>query len=183
VEKKVSTFGSILPMMFNPAAFLQNYFEKMSTVFSILISGVGFGLFFLQTGLDLYKTGQKPLSFAYTIGGVGFLYGAMMIPFFGILLWIFLKIARSKSTFKQTLCAICLSYSSLLIYSIFGMAFSFLLNWKTSMAFGTTGAVWSTGAMIGTIRQLSNGKTGISIFLSIVFGIVILFSWYYVGNI
>ncbi|HEY8543214.1 MAG TPA: YIP1 family protein [Pseudothermotoga sp.] len=183
MEKKASTFGSILPMMFNPAAFLQNYFERMSLIFSILISGLGFGLFFLQTGLDLYKTGQKPLNFAYKIGGIGFLYGVLIIPFFGILLWIFLKIARSKSTFKQTLCATCLSYSSLLIYSIFGMIFSILLNWRTSIAFGTTGAVWSIGTLIGTIRQLSNGKTGLAVFLSIVFGTIVLFSWYYVGNI
>lgn len=182
MEKKIS-FGSILPMMFNPAAFLQNYFDRMNLIFSMLISGLGFGLFFLQTGFDLYKTGQKPLNFAYTIGGVGFLYGALIIPFFGVLLWIFLKIARSKSTFKQTLCAVCLSYSGLFIYSIFGLIFSFLFNWRTSMAFGATGAVWSIGALIGTIKQLSGGKTGLSIFLSTVFGTIVLFSWYYVGNI
>lgn len=183
MERKTSTLGSILPMMFNPGTFLQNYIQKTPLIFSILVSSFAFGLFFLQTGLDLQRTGQKTMDFVYTIGGMGFLYGALIIPLFGIMLWLFLKIARSKSTFKQTLSATCLSYSGLLVYSIFGLVFLLLFNWRTSVAFGTTGAVWSIGALIGTVRQLSNGKTALAIILATLFGTVVLFSWYYVANI
>lgn len=183
MEKRISTFGSILPMMFNPGVFIQRYLERANLIFSILVSGLAFGLFFLQTGLDLYKTGQKNMNFVYTMAGIGFLYGVLMIPFFGILLWIFLNIARSKSTFKNTLSATCLSYSGLFVYSIFGLIFSVFFNWRTSIAFGTTGTVWSIGTLIGTIRQLSNSKTGLAIFLGTIFGTIVLFSWYYLGNI
>lgn len=180
--QKRTTVGSLLPMMFNPSAFIENYLQNASFVFALLISGSAFGLFFLQTGLDLYRTGQKNLQFVYTIAGIGFLYGALVIPFFGVLIWSFFKIARSKSSFKQVLTAVCLSYSGLLFYSIFGIVFSLLLNWRTSIAFGVTGAVWSIGATIATIRKLSK-NTALSIFLAIVFGSAVLFSWYYLGNI
>ncbi|MDI6862387.1 MAG: hypothetical protein QMC97_03265, partial [Pseudothermotoga sp.] len=84
--------------------------------------------------------------------------------------------------FKEAISATCLSYSGLLVYTTFGMVFSILLNWRTSIAFGATGVVWSMGATMGTIRQLSGGKTSLSVFLSTVFGVLVLLSWYYVGN-
>ncbi len=170
-------------MMFNPGAFIENHLERTSFIFSLLISGLAFAFFFLQTGLDLYKTGQKDLNYAYTMSGVGFLYGALVIPFFGILFWIFLKMTRSRFSFKKVVSATCLSYSGLFIYSIFGLIFSVFFGWRTSVAFGATGAVWSIGSLIGTVRQLSNSRTSLAIFLATIFGTMILFSWYYVGNI
>lgn len=180
--QKRTTLGSLLPMMFNPSAFIENYLQNASFVFALLVSGSAFGLFFLQTGLDLYRTGQKNLQFVYTIAGVGLLYGALVIPFFGVLLWLFLKIARSKSSFRQVLTITCLAYSGLFVYSIFGVAFSLLLNWRTSITFGLSGAVWSIGATIATARKLSKNMA-FSIFLAIVFGSAVLLSWYYLGNI
>ncbi|MFN4189981.1 MAG: YIP1 family protein [Pseudothermotoga sp.] len=183
MQKKSSTLGSILPMMFNPGAFIERYLERTSFIFSLMVSGLAFALFFLQTGFDLYKTGQKAAYHLYVMSGIGFLYGVLVIPFFGILFWICLKMTKSRFSFKQILSATCLSYSGLLIYSIFGLIFSVFFNWKTSIAFGTTGAVWSIGSLIGTIRQLSNSRTGLAIFLATIFGTIVLFSWYYLGNI
>lgn len=183
MEKKAATLSSILPMMFNPGTFIEEHLEKTSLIFSKLISGLAIGFFFLQTGLDLYKTGQKAMNHVYMMTGIGFLYGVLVVPSFGILLWIFLKMSRSKFTLRQILSATCLSYSSLLIYSIFGLLFSIFFNWRTSIAFGATGAIWSIGSLIGTIKRLSNSKTGLAIFLATIFGTVLLFSWYYLGNI
>ncbi|MEJ5230253.1 MAG: YIP1 family protein [Pseudothermotoga sp.] len=181
--KNRATFSSILPMMFNPGAFIESRLRDMSVLFSLLVSALGFGLFFMQTGLDLFKTGQKSMNFVYTITAAGVVYGALFIPLLGVLLWIFLKIARSKASFKETISAMCLSYSSLLVYTLFGIIFSVFLNWRTSVVFGTSGVVWSMGTLMGTIRQLSNGKIALSVFLATIFGVVVLFSWYYLGNL
>ncbi|WP_448522442.1 hypothetical protein [Pseudothermotoga sp.] len=180
--KNRATVSSILPMMFNPGAFLQVRLKDVSFFFSLLVPALGFGLFFLQTGLDLFKTGQKPMDFVYTVSLVGVGYGALLVPFFGVLLWLFLKISKSKVSFKEAISATCLSYSGLLVYTALGTIFSILLNWRTSIAFGATGVVWSMGATMGTIRQLSGGKTALSVVLSTLFGILVLLSWYYVGN-
>lgn len=181
--KNRATFSSILPMMFNPASFVENRLKDANLFFSLLVPALGFGLFFAQTGLDLFKTGQKPMNFVYTVTAAGVVYGALFVPFLGVLLWIFLKIARSKVSFKETISAMCLSYSGLLVYTLFGMIFSPLLNWRTSVVFGVSGVVWSMGTLMGTIRQLSNGKTALSVFLATIFGVLVLFSWYYVGNL
>jgi len=181
--KNRAAFSSILPMMFNPGAFIETRLKDASVFFSLLVPALGFGLFFAQTGLDLFKTGQKPMSFVYTMTGAGVLYGALFIPLLGALLWIFLKIARSKVSFKEAISAMCLSYSSLLVYTLFGMIFSMLLNWRTSVVFGTSGVVWSMGTLMGTIRQLSGGKTALSVFLATIFGVIVLLSWYYLGNL
>ncbi|MBC7121804.1 MAG: hypothetical protein H5T94_00910 [Pseudothermotoga sp.] len=180
--KNRATLGAILPMMFNPGAFLQVRLKDVNVLFSLFVPALGFGLFFMQTGLDLFKTGQKSMNFVYTISIVGLAYGALVVPFFGVLLWLFLKISKSKVSFKETIGAMCLSYSGLLVYMAFGMIFSIFLNWRTSIAFGATGVVWSMGATMGTIRQLSGGKTALSVILSTVFGVLVLLSWYYVGN-
>ena len=180
--KNRTTLGAILPMMFNPGAFLENRLKDVSVLFSLFVPALGFGLFFMQTGLDLFKTGQKSMNFVYTISIVGVAYGALLIPFFGVLLWLFLKISKSKVSFKETIGAMCLSYSGLLVYTALGMIFSIFLNWRTSIAFGATGVVWSMGATMGTIRQLSGGKTALSVILSTMFGVLVLLSWYYVGK-
>lgn len=58
----------------------------------IIISALAFGLFFVQTGLDLYKTGQKGMDFVWLSGATGVAYGLLVIPFIGFFIWIVLKL-------------------------------------------------------------------------------------------
>ena len=47
-----------LNMMINPGEVVKNQMTKVPWPYSLLISGLSFTLFFLQTGLDMLRTGQ-----------------------------------------------------------------------------------------------------------------------------
>lgn len=178
-----SIFRTIFGMMINPSGTLKNAILSTKWYFSVAISGLAFGLFFLQTGLDLYKTGQKGFSFVLISGGTGVLYGMIAIPLIGLLLWAILKIYKSENDIKSTISSFCLSYSGALIYGILGLIFSLAFGWKTSIAFGVTGVLWAIGPMIVGIREMTKGKNGMSIPIATIISAVVLVSWSVFGNL
>lgn len=181
-KSKEPLIRTVLGMMLNPVAGLKGALAGKWYI-SVGVSALAFGLFFFQTALDLYKTGQKDFIFAVLFTGGGLAYGAIFIPLLGLMFWGLIKIAKTDMTPTQAISAFCLCYSGALIYSIFGLVFSLALGWKTAVAFGVTGVLWATGPMIHTIRRMTGGKTGLSVFLSTVAGIAILVSWSFFGRI
>lgn len=182
-QERVSLFRTVIGMMISPAGALKSALSGKCWYLSIIVSVLAFGLFFLQTGLDLYKTGQKDFSFVFVALGTGAAYGLVVIPLVAMFIWIILKAARIEETMFQVVSAFCLSYSGALIYGIIGTIVSLTLGWKTAVAFGVTGVVWAVGPMMYTIRELTNGKTFLSIFISAVVGLAVLVSWGYLGNL
>ena len=173
----------ILNMMFNPALALKQSVSKVSWQFSLGVSSLAFLLFFLQTGLDLYKTGRQSMIFAIITAGVGGLYGIIVIPILGLVVWLVLKLFKTSKDMKWTISAFCLSYSAALIYCSFGIIFSLVLGWRTSVAFGITGVIWAVGPMMTTIREMTGGKTFVSILLSTIISAIVLLSWSLIGGI
>ena len=144
---------------------------------------MAFALFFLQTGLDLYKTGQKGFSFVVFSGISGALYGVIFIPLIGALVWGILKLAKTDKDMKWSISSFCLSYSGAMVYGILGIVFSIVFAWKTSVAFGVTGVLWATGPMIFAIREMTDGKNKMSIPIATIVGAVVLLSWSLFGQI
>lgn len=179
---KVGRLRNLFGMMINPARVLKSVLADKKWYLSMIISAAAFGLFFLQTGLDLYRTGQKGLFFVLIMLLTGLGYGAIIIPVIAVLVWLILKIAKVQMTVGQGISIICLSYSGGLIYGISGLFFSLVLGWNTSLVFGVTGVLWALGPMMYTIRQVSNGKRALSITLSTLIGIVVLVSWVWIGK-
>lgn len=182
-QEKVSIIRIVFGMMINPAGSLRAALSGTRWYFSVLVSVLAFGLFFLQTGLDLYKTGQKDFSFVFAALGTGAAYGLVVIPLVGVFIWVILKAAHIEETVFQVVSAFCLSYSGALIYGIIGTIVSLSFGWKTAIAFGVTGVIWAVGPMMYTIRELTSGKTFLSIFISAVVGFAVLVSWGYLGNL
>ena len=180
---KQSLFRTIFGMMINPSGVLKNAMLSTKWYFSVAISAAAFGLFFIQTGLDLYKTGQKELRFVWLSGTAGVLYGMIAIPIIGLIIWAVLKLSKSDKGLKWTTSSFCLSYSGALVYGILGMFFSIVFGWKTSVAFGVTGVLWAIGPMILSIREMTGGKNALSIPIATVVGVVVLISWSFFGNI
>jgi len=112
---KQSLFRTIFGMMINPSGTVKNALLSTKWYFSVVISALAFGLFFVQTGLDLYKTGQKGLDFVWLSGAVGVFYGLLTIPLIGFFIWIMLKLSRSNRNIKETVSSFCLSYSGALV--------------------------------------------------------------------
>jgi len=177
-----SLLRTIFGMMVNPAAALRGALAGRWYL-SAAVSALAFGLFFAQTGLDLYKTGQKELIFVLLAAGAGLLYGLAVIPLVAAFLWLVLKAARSDQGILQTISVFCLSYSGALIYGILGLVFSLALGWKTSVAFGVTGVLWAIGPMMVAIRELTGQKRTLSFFLSTLVGALILLSWSVFGRL
>ena len=179
---KPALFRTIFGMMINPAGTLKNALIT-KWYFAVVISALAFGLFFGQTGLDLYKTGQKGWDFVVLSGGAGMVYGIVAIPLLAVVIWVILKAAKTDKSLLQTISSFCLSYSGALIYGIIGIIFSLALGWKTSVAFGVTGVLWAIGPMIITIRDLTGGRNALSVPIATTVGIAVLISWSVLGNI
>ena len=178
-----SIVRTIFGMMINPAGTLKNALLSTKWYFSVAISAVAFGLFFIQTGLDLYKTGQKGMSYVWISGTTGIIYGIIGIPLIGLLIWVILKTSKSEKDMRTTISSFCLSYSGALVYGFLGLFFSLVLGWKTSVAFGVTGVLWAIGPMIITIREMTKGNTALSIPIATVVSAVVLVSWSFFGNL
>lgn len=176
-------FKTIILMMINPAAVLKSAAAKIPWIFSICISAVAFALFFLQTALDLYKTGQKGITFVVLSTLSGVIYGSILIPFLGAAIWMILKVFKTDKSIKWAVSTFCLSYSGALVYGVLGIIFSLVLGWRTAVAFGVTGVLWATGPVISCIREMTGGKTVLAVFLSVLAGITVLFSWSFFGVI
>lgn len=168
--------------MINPAGAIKGALSS-KWYLSVAVSALAFGLFFIQTGLDLYKTGQKDMSFVVLSLGTGAVYGLLVIPLLAGVIWLILKAAKMKIGLLQAVSSFCLSYSGALIYGVLGIGFSLVLGWKTSVAFGITGVLWAIGPMIITIRELTGGKNSLSVPIAALISAVVLISWSAFGNL
>ena len=177
VNEKQPVFRTVIGMMISPGSAVKGAMSGIPWFFSAIVSALAFGMFFLQTGLDLYKTGQKGFSYLLMSGGVGVLYGLIGIPLVGILIWVILKAMKTDKAMKSAISSFCLSYSGALVYGMLGLFFSLALGWKTSVAFGVTGVLWAIGPMIITIRELTGGKNVLSIPIATIVSAVVLVSW------
>lgn len=173
----------VINMMISPASVLKSAVSSIPWYFSIAISTAAFCMFFLQTGLDLYKTGQKGIAFVILSAITGAAYGLIAIPLLGAIIWGILKLVKSQKDFKWVVSSFCLSYSGALIYGIMGILFSLLFSWKTSVAFGVTGVLWAIGPLIVTIRATTDGKNAMSIPIATIVSSVILLSWSLLGQL
>lgn len=179
-QNKIGRIRNLFGMMINPARVLKSVLADTKWFYSIFISAAAFGLFFSQTGIDLYRTGQKDFLFVLFMLMIGLAYGAIIVPIIALLVWLVLKISKVQMTIGQSISVICLSYSGALIYGLSGLVFSMVLGWNTALIFGVTGVLWAMGPMMYTIRQVSNGKRSLSIVVSTVVGIAVLVSWIFI---
>jgi len=180
--KQQSMFRTVFGMMINPADTIKGALSSTRWYVAIGVSALAFALFFVQTGLDLYNTGQKDLSYVLLAGGAGLLYGAIVIPLLGVLVWLPLKATNVQEDVRRTMATFCLSYCGALIYGLLGLGFSLILGWKTAMAFGVTGVLWAIGPMIVGIREMTGGKNALSIPIATVISALVLISWSFLGN-
>lgn len=181
-HKKPSLIRTIFGMMINPAGALRGALSG-KWYQAVAVSALAFGLFFAQTGLDLYKTGQKGWTFILLSVAAGIAFGLVVIPLIAVIMWIILKVAKTDKSLLQAVSAFCLSYSGALIYGILGLIFSLAMGWKTSIAFGASGVLWAIGPMMFTIRELTGGKNALSVPLATLVSAAVLFSWSLFGNL
>jgi hypothetical protein len=139
-------------------------------------------LFFMQTGLDLLRIGQKGPGFVVLLSVEGLLFGSLGIAVLAAIAWVITRLFRGNKPLGWAVSAFGLGYCSTLIFTVLGMVFSLVLHWNTSVAFGVTGVLWATGPMIASIKQMSRENTALSVIVATVCSGLLLFGWVLLGN-
>jgi hypothetical protein len=169
-------------MMLNPGAVLRSAVARVPWPFSLSVSTLAFTLFFLETGLDLVRTGQRSAGYVVLLTVEGFLFGSAGIALLATLAWCLSRLFKSDKHIGWAISAFGLGYCSTLIFDILGMVFAFVFKWNTSMAFGVSGVLWATGPMVATIRTMCHGNTFLSIVVATLCSGLLLLGWALLGN-
>ncbi|MDD3852212.1 MAG: hypothetical protein PHD40_00990 [Syntrophomonadaceae bacterium] len=171
-----------LNMMTNPGEVVKTQMHKVPWPFSLLISGLSFTLFFLQTGLDMLRTGQIGISTVILITMLGLFYGTAGVALIAVMAWAISQAGERSYTIDWAVSSFALGYSPSFIYAMMGLIFSVTLGWKTAVAFGVTGVLWALRPSMYTIRQMSGDRVAFSIALTTLCGAIILAGWALLGR-
>lgn len=183
LKGQISRWKTALNMIINPGEVLKNQMTMVPWPYSLLISGLSFTLFFLQTGLDMLRIGQIEITTVILITMIGLLYGTAGISLIAVFSWSLSQASKRSYSIGWAISSFGLGYSASLIYSVTGLIFSFVLGWNTSVAFGVTGVLWALRPALFTIRQMSGERVGFSIVLTTICGAVLLIGWAMVGKL
>lgn len=171
-----------LKMIINPGEVIKGQMTRIPWPYSILISGLAFTLFFMQTGLDMLRSGQIMPSTLVMITMLGLLYGTAGVALIAVLAWALSQAQERMLTIDWAISSFALGYSATLVYALIGLFFSLALGWKTAVAFGVTGVLWALSPTMFTIRQMSGDRIAFSIALTTLCGAVLLFGWALLGR-
>lgn len=172
-----------LNMIINPGEIVKNQMSQIPWPYSLSISGLSFSLFFMQTGLDLFRAGQAGTGTIVLLTLLGLLYGTAGIALVAVMVWALAQAAERNITMEWAISAFALGYSATFIYAVSGLIFSLALGWRTAVAFGVTGVLWALRPTMYTIKQMSGDKLAFSIAMTTLCGAIILLGWTLVGKI
>jgi len=167
---------SILLMMVNPAAVLKQRLAAVSSVWALGVSGAAFTLFFLQTGLDLYRNG-KPGSLVAILAATGLVYGTVVVAAIAAAAFLLTRLFGGVRQLGWSIKAFAMGYSPALIYAAFGLVANAAFQWRTAIAFGVTGMLWALGPMVSAIKEMTDQKAGLSIIIATLCGGLLLLGW------
>ena len=171
-----------LNMILNPGEVVKNQAARVPWPYSLIISGLSFTLFFLQTGLDMQRAGQIQMSTVVLITLLGLFYGTAGVVLIALLAWAVSQAASRAYSFDWAISSFALGYSATLVYTLIGLIFSLVLGWKTAVAFGVTGLLWALRPNLFTIRQMSGDRVAFSIAITTLCGAILLFGWALLGK-
>lgn len=181
-EIQPSRWKIALTMIMNPGEVIKKQMNRVPWPFSLFISGLAFTLFFLQTGLDMYRNAQIGTSTVILITILGIIYGTAGISAVAALAWVLCSSKENEYSLDWTISSFALGYSATLVYVLTGLIFSVLFGWKTSVAFGVTGLLWALRPTIVTIRQMSGDRVSFSVTVATLCGAILLFGWALLGR-
>lgn len=177
-----SQFIVVLKMIANPGEVVKSQMLKVPWPYAILISGLAFTLFFLQTGLDLYRAGSIEIDRVILITLIGLLFGTGGVVFLAMLSFLIAQAGKRDLSPGWVISSFALGYSVTLVYSLCGLLFSLAFHWNTAVAFGITGVLWSLRPTLFTIKTISGDATVLSVLLTTLCGAIMLFGWGMLGQ-
>lgn len=171
-----------LNMILNPGEVVKSQMSRVPWPYSLAVSGLSFTLFFLQTGLDMLRSGQIVMSTVVLITLLGLFYGTAGVVLIALLAWALSQAGSRAYSFDWAISSFALGYSAALVYTLTGLIFSLALGWNTAVAFGVTGVLWALRPNLFTIRQMSGDRVAFSIVLTTLCGALLLAGWSLLGR-
>lgn len=178
-----SQLKTVLMMIANPGEVIKNQMLKVPWPYAILISGLAFTLFFLQTGIDLFRAGSIGIDGVILIVMIGLVFGTAGVVLLAMLSYLLAQAGKRNLTPGWVISSFALGYSATLIYSLCGLFFSLAFDWNTAVAFGITGVLWSLRPTLFTIKQMSGDAAVVSVVLTTLCGAIMLFGWGMIGQL
>lgn len=180
---KQSQLRTVLTMIANPGEVIKNQMIRVPWPYSILISGLAFTLFFLQTGIDLFRAGTIGVDWVILIAMIGLIFGTVGVVLLAMLIYLVVQAGKRDLTPGGVIANFALGYTVTLVYSLCGLLFSLAFSWNTAVAFGITGVLWALRPTLFTIKQMSGEATALSVVLTTLCGAIMLFGWGLLGRI
>jgi hypothetical protein len=173
----------LLAVMFNPGGLNQEQLSTVKWSLVLLIPGLAFALFFMQTGLDQMKVGSLDGTDTFLLTMLGLLYGTVGVTLISLVAWAGTRLFGGKTTIANSIRLLALAYSPTLIYVSLGILANLMFDWRTTVAFGVTGVLWAIGPMITGLRKMTGGKTTVSVILATICGALLLLGWSILGGV
>lgn len=173
---------TVLSMIINPGEVVKSQMIKVPWPFSLMVSGLSFTLFFLQTGLDLLRGGQIEASGVVLMTMLGLLYGTAGVALVAIMVWALAQAGERNITMDWAISSFALGYSAAFVYALTGLVFSLAFGWNTAVAFGVTGVLWALRPTLFTIKQMSGERVAFSIAMTTLCGAILLAGWSLLGQ-
>jgi hypothetical protein len=172
---------SPLSLLTDPAANLSAEPRPWVVLAAVLASSLAFLALFVQTTLDLQRTGVAQPGRVYNAMILGLLLGSAGVALIAMVLWAVARLSGTAHSPLWTLAACALAYAPALFYGCLGLAANLLWGWNTAASFGATGMVWALAPLIGTARRLAPGKTWLAVTLATLAGALLLAGWVVLG--
>ncbi len=170
----VPRWKTALNMIINPGEIVKNQMSQIPWPYSLSISGLSFTLFFMQTGLDLFRSGQADAGTVVLMALLGLLYGTAGIALLAVMVWALAQAAERNITMEWAISTFALGYSATFIYAASGLIFS--------LAFGVTGLLWALRPTMFTIKLMSGERVAFSIAMTTLCGAILLIGWSFLGR-
>lgn len=160
----------------NPATIeKRGHWFKATT--GLAVSGIAFGLFFLQTGLDRYRTGTSSVGTVLLLGLEGWLLGTLGVTAWASLVWALSRTCGVSLRWLWVLQSYGWCYGPVLISGVIGLLMSLVLGWNTAMTFGLGAMVMAASALYEFHHKLTGGRALLCIPLTVTGGGLVLWIW------
>jgi len=174
-ERRPGLLRRIFAVMADPRTVFTRYLDDLAWPVALVVPALAFGLIFLQSGLDLERSGASAGVAGLALFGA--LLGAVVVPVLALVVWILvLPFDRSRSL-GWAVRAFALAYSPALIYGVCGLVANVVLGWNTAVAFGVTGVLWAISPLFVALREMSGDRRRLSLVLATVVGAAVLALW------
>jgi hypothetical protein len=180
--KKPTLRSIFFGMISSPVQTISRHLQHLHWGIALGVSGLAFGILFLQTGLDLQRAGKIENIDILYISLKGIAMGTAGVIVLAVLIWAGAKVWGYTNSITDAFRVMGLAFCPTLLYSLSGLFMNLGWHWNTAVAFGVTGLLWALSPVSAAVKQFTNEKTVPALVLTTICGVLMLAGWAYLGG-